>query len=72
MQVQLGRWANVLGALVNREPSTYEAMIRAELSYGHQDRASALFEKMKARAFPVALIHRARALFDHVGPRATA
>lgn len=64
--------ANVLGALVNREPSTYEAMIRAELSYGHQDRASALFEKMKARAFPVALIHRARALFDHVGPRATA
>ncbi|WFD03180.1 hypothetical protein MOBT1_001869 [Malassezia obtusa] len=63
---------NVLGALVNREPSTYEAMIRAELSFGNQDRALALFERMKARAFPAALVNRARAMFDHVGPRAAA
>lgn len=61
---------NVLGALVNREPSTYEAMIRAELAFGSQDRALALFERMKARAFPAALVNRARAMFDHVGPRA--
>lgn len=61
---------NVLGALVNREPSTYEAMIRAELAFGNQDRALALFERMKARAFPAALVNRARAMFDHVGPRA--
>ena len=59
----------MLGAHVYREPSTYEAMIRAELSYGHTDRASALFERMKARAFPAALLNRARAMFDHVGAR---
>ncbi|WFD20109.1 hypothetical protein MCAP1_002353 [Malassezia caprae] len=56
--------ANVLGALVNREPSTYEAMIRAELLFGHTDRASAILERMKARAFPAALVHRAQTLFD--------
>lgn len=56
--------ANVLGALVNREPSTYEAMIRAELLFGHTDRASAILERMKARAFPAALVHRAQMLFD--------
>ena len=56
--------ANVLGALVNREPSTYEAMIRAELLFGHTDRASVILERMKARAFPAALVHRAQTLFD--------
>lgn len=58
--------ANVLGTLVNREPSTYEAMIKAELAYGHTDRATAILERMRARAFPAALLHRAQALFDHV------
>jgi len=56
--------ANVLGALVSREPSTYETMIRAELLYGHTDRASVILERMKARAFPAALVHRAQSLFD--------
>ena len=47
---------------VQREPSTYEAMIRAELSHGHADRAAALVDRMEARAFPPALIVRARTL----------
>ncbi|KAJ1021855.1 hypothetical protein NDA16_003618 [Ustilago loliicola] len=47
---------------VQREPSTYEAMIRAELSHGHADRAAALVDRMEARAFPSALIIRARTL----------
>lgn len=59
---------NILGALVNREPSTYEAMIRAELAFGHTDRALAILEKMKARAFPAALLHRAQAMFDRAQP----
>ncbi|SPO31779.1 uncharacterized protein UTRI_06508_B [Ustilago trichophora] len=49
---------------VQREPSTYEAMIRAELSHGHADRAAALVDRMEARAFPPALIIRARALIS--------
>ncbi|PKI84129.1 hypothetical protein MVES_002009 [Malassezia vespertilionis] len=62
---------NVLGALVNREPSTYDAMIRAELSFGHTAQAMLLLERMEARAFPAALLNRARALFDHATPCAT-
>lgn len=58
--------ANVLGALVNREPSTYEAMIGAELAYGHIDRAQKILAQMKARAFPAALLNRAQAMFDRV------
>ncbi|SAM86390.1 uncharacterized protein UBRO_08865 [Ustilago bromivora] len=53
--------ANPFGS-VQREPSTYEAMIRAELSHGHADRAAALVDRMEARAFPPALIIRARTL----------
>ncbi|WFC99697.1 hypothetical protein MYAM1_002442 [Malassezia yamatoensis] len=64
--------ANLLGALVNREPSTYEAMIRAELSYGNHDQALALFDRMKARAFPAALLNRARTMFDHLPQRPSA
>ena len=56
--------ANVLGAMVFREPSTYEAMIRAELLHGNTRQALAVLERMKARAFPAALIGRARAMFD--------
>lgn len=58
--------ANVLGALVNREPSTYEAMIGAELAYGHIERAQKILTRMKARAFPAALLNRAQAMFDRV------
>ncbi|TKY87058.1 hypothetical protein EX895_003735 [Sporisorium graminicola] len=69
---------NLFGS-VQREPSTYEAMIRAELSHGHADRAAALVDRMEARAFPPALIMRARtlvsdgiALASATGPEADA
>ena len=51
---------------MNREPSTYEAMIGAELAYGHIDRAQRILTRMKARAFPAALLNRAQAMFDRV------
>lgn len=35
--------------LVYREPSTWEAMIRAELGAGHRTRAQELLERLKAR-----------------------
>lgn len=61
-----------LFASVQREPSTYEAMMRAELSHGHADRAAALLERMEARAFPPALILRAQALLKEEGATNTA
>ena len=39
-------------------------MIRAELAYGHTDRAQAILTRMKARAFPAALLNRVQAMFD--------
>ncbi len=56
-----------LFAAVQREPSTYEAMMRAELSHGHAERAAALLERMEARAFPPAVILRAQALLKEEG-----
>ncbi|PWZ01287.1 hypothetical protein BCV70DRAFT_222893 [Testicularia cyperi] len=47
---------------VQREPSTYEAMIRAELALGNREQALVLVERMEARAFPPALVIRARSL----------
>ncbi|KAJ9476123.1 hypothetical protein PHBOTO_006210 [Pseudozyma hubeiensis] len=56
---------------VQREPSTYEAMIRAELSHGNAGRATALVDRMEARAFPPALIVRARSIVsDYVASSA--
>ncbi|WFD31759.1 hypothetical protein MSPP1_002798 [Malassezia sp. CBS 17886] len=40
---------NVLGIRVNREPSTYEAMIRAELLYGCTGNAASLIDRMQAQ-----------------------
>ncbi|KDQ18922.1 hypothetical protein BOTBODRAFT_28398 [Botryobasidium botryosum FD-172 SS1] len=45
---------------VYREPSTWEAMIRAEISVGERSRASQLFDRMKTRMFPEALTSRIR------------
>ncbi|KAN0062410.1 hypothetical protein ACQY0O_005294 [Thecaphora frezii] len=55
-------------AAVHREPSTYEAMIRAELAHGHRDRAHQLVERMEARAFPPALLIRAASLIGEEQP----
>ncbi|CCA73819.1 hypothetical protein PIIN_07773 [Serendipita indica DSM 11827] len=40
---------------VFREPSSWEAMVRAELSVGDRNRANALLERMKARFYPAAI-----------------
>jgi hypothetical protein len=44
--------------LVYREPSTYEAMIKAEMTVGETERALELLYKAKARAFPPAIINK--------------
>lgn len=44
--------------VVYREPSTFEAMIRCEMSAGNSDAARALLERAKARAFPDAVVAR--------------
>ncbi|KZT50657.1 hypothetical protein CALCODRAFT_178070 [Calocera cornea HHB12733] len=47
---------------VYREPSTYEAMIRAEMGVGERDRAVSLLQRMEARHFPPAVEARIRGL----------
>jgi len=49
---------------VFNEPSTYTSTIRAELAHGHVEAAEALLARMESRAFPPALILRARSLLD--------
>jgi len=44
--------------VIYREPSTYEAMIKAEMTVGETERAQQLLEKAKARAFPPAIINK--------------
>lgn len=43
-------------APVFREPSSFEAMIRAEVKMGDPDRAAALVEQARQRAFPAQVI----------------
>lgn len=51
---------------VYREPSTWEAMVRAELGAGHRDRATALLERLKTRQYPEAVFNRIGGiLVDH-------
>lgn len=45
-----------------REPSTYEAMIRAELTCGNLEAAKSLCERLEARMYPIAVTSRIRAL----------
>lgn len=40
------------------QPSTWEAMVRAELGNGNRDEAIALLERMQARQFPAAVYSR--------------
>jgi len=57
-------------APVYREPSTWEAMVRAELGNGHRDRAVALLERLQGRNFPVAVYNRISGIMldDSVSP----
>ncbi|OBZ66539.1 Pentatricopeptide repeat-containing protein 5, mitochondrial [Grifola frondosa] len=45
-------------APVFREPSTWEAMVRAELGNGQRDRAVALLKRLQARMFPLPVYQR--------------
>ncbi|KAH9936884.1 uncharacterized protein BXZ73DRAFT_45087 [Epithele typhae] len=45
-------------APVYREPSTWEAIVRAELGNGERDRAVALLQRLQARMFPPAVYQR--------------
>ncbi|KAI9572470.1 hypothetical protein HD554DRAFT_2292890, partial [Boletus coccyginus] len=53
-----------------REPSTWEAMFRAELGNGDRDRAIALLERLRQRHFPEAVYNRIRGIMldDAVAP----
>ncbi|KAG6334277.1 hypothetical protein ID866_4817 [Astraeus odoratus] len=54
-----------------REPSTWEAMFRAELGNGHRDRAVALLDRLQERQFPPAVYNRIRGIMlddDSVSP----
>ncbi|EAU82422.1 pentatricopeptide repeat protein [Coprinopsis cinerea okayama7 len=51
---------------VYREPSTWEAMIRAELGVGNRDRAYELLERLKVRQYPEAVFNRiSGVMVDH-------
>lgn len=53
--------------VVYREPSTYEAMIRAELRAGSKEAAEAICARMEERRYPVAVFLRAKAILgEHV------
>lgn len=51
-----------VGDPVYREPSTWEAMVRAELGSGNKDRALALLDRVQARKFPPAVYSRISAI----------
>ncbi|KAF7309749.1 hypothetical protein MIND_00346700 [Mycena indigotica] len=51
---------------VYREPSTWEAMIRAELGCGDREKAQALLQRIQARCYPEAVYNRISGiLVDH-------
>ncbi|ORY26070.1 hypothetical protein BCR39DRAFT_542448 [Naematelia encephala] len=50
--------------IVYREPSTYEAMIHAELAAGNIPEAEAVLKIMEDRRYPVAVFMRAKAIVD--------
>ena len=53
--------------VVYREPSTYEAMIRAELGHGTRENAEAALQMMQARMYPVAVYMNVQNLIaDHM------
>ncbi|CCL99002.1 uncharacterized protein FIBRA_01010 [Fibroporia radiculosa] len=60
-------------ALVYREPSTWEAMVRAELGNANRDEAIALLQRLQARKFPPAVYNRISGIMldDSVSPWAT-
>ncbi|TEB28926.1 hypothetical protein FA13DRAFT_1865883 [Coprinellus micaceus] len=54
---------------VYREPSTWEAMIRAELGVGNRDRAQSLLDRLRSRQYPEAVFNRiSGVMVDHSIP----
>ncbi|RPD54386.1 hypothetical protein L226DRAFT_617845 [Lentinus tigrinus ALCF2SS1-7] len=62
-----------VNAPVYREPSTWEAMVRAELGNGERDRAVSLLQRLQARMFPPAVYQRISGIMldDSVSPWAS-
>ncbi|KAG8718855.1 hypothetical protein FRC09_012012, partial [Ceratobasidium sp. 395] len=56
-----------ISAPVFREPSTWEAMVRAELGAGEKECAAALLDRMEDRMFPVAVTSRIRSIMGEDG-----
>ncbi|WVF66922.1 hypothetical protein IAT40_001665 [Kwoniella sp. CBS 6097] len=52
--------------VVYREPSTYEAMIRAEVRAGDKAKAEEVLARMEERGYPVAVYMRGRAALDEI------
>ena len=52
---------------VYREPSTYEVMIRAELSNKNPEKAEEVLRRMEERGYPAAVFFKARSLLDGAG-----
>ncbi|KAF5337024.1 hypothetical protein D9611_002963 [Ephemerocybe angulata] len=58
-----------VSAPVYREPSTWEAMIRAELGVGNRENAQSLLERLRARQYPEAVFNRiSGVMVDHSVP----
>ncbi|KAI0052646.1 hypothetical protein FA95DRAFT_1675016 [Auriscalpium vulgare] len=55
---------------VYREPSTWEAMVRAELGSGNRDHAIALLERVRSRQYPESIYNRISGIMldDSVSP----
>ncbi|KAI0075393.1 hypothetical protein K474DRAFT_1664256 [Panus rudis PR-1116 ss-1] len=49
-------------APVFREPSTWEAMVRAELGHGNREQAMDLLRRLQTRAYPEAVVNRINAI----------
>lgn len=58
------------GAPVYREPSTWEAMVRAELGQGNRNEAIALLERLRERHYPESIYNRISGIMldDSVSP----
>ncbi|OWZ53890.1 pentatricopeptide repeat protein [Cryptococcus neoformans 125.91] len=55
--------------VVYREPSTYEAMIRAEVTCGDQQRAAEVLQRMEERGYPMAVYMRGKAALEGEPPK---
>lgn len=49
-------------APIHREPSTWEAMVRAELGSGDRERAVRLVQRMEGRGYPEAVVNRVKGI----------